>query len=170
MRYATLKLNDIANCPGVGVSFFTQGCPHKCHGCFNPETWDFDGGIEFTQQTLSTILEGLIANGIQRGLNILGGEPLCPENTFLVDMIITTVKQQLPQTKIYIWSGYTYEELQELAPLDTHLQHILKSADFLIDGRYVHEQRDITLKMRGSRNQNIWNLKTQEKEISDGLL
>ena len=83
MKYADLKYNDIANGPGIRVSFWVQGCPHKCHNCQNPETWNFNGGKEFTAETLQEIKDALTANGIQRNLSILGGEPLCQENLFL---------------------------------------------------------------------------------------
>lgn len=157
MKYAKLKLNDIANCPGVGVSFFVQGCPHHCPNCFNPETWDFDGGYEFTKETLDSIIQGLQANGVHRDLNILGGEPLCPENLFLTHLVIDTVKKELPNTKIYIWTGYTYKDL--IKRNDPHTKQILELTDVLIDGPYVQAERDLSLSMRGSRNQRIINLK-----------
>ena len=157
MKYATLKDNDIANGPGVGVSVFLQGCERHCDGCFNPETWDFEGGQEFTQDTLKHIINALTANGIKRHLSILGGEPLHPNNLFLTQLIISTVKQELPETKIYIWTGYTIEELRKSS--SKALQYILSTADVLIDGPYIEAERDITLPMRGSRNQRIIPLK-----------
>jgi anaerobic ribonucleoside-triphosphate reductase activating protein len=80
MRYAGLNLNDFSAAPGVSVSFFTQGCPHRCKGCHNPETWEYNGGKEFTPDILDKIVEALSANGIERNLAIMGGEPLCEEN------------------------------------------------------------------------------------------
>lgn len=157
MKYATIKDNDIANGPGVGVSVFLQGCERHCEGCFNPETWDFEGGQEFTQDTLKHIINALTANGIKRHLSILGGEPLHPNNLFLTQLIISTVKQELPETKIYIWTGYTIEELRKST--SKALQYILSTADVLIDGPYIEAERDITLPMRGSRNQRIIPLK-----------
>lgn len=157
MKYATTKDNDIANGPGVGVSVFLQGCERHCEGCFNPETWDFEGGQEFTQDTLKHIINALTANGIKRHLSILGGEPLHPNNLFLTQLIISTVKQELPETKIYIWTGYTIEELRKSS--SKALQYILSTADVLIDGPYIEAERDITLPMRGSRNQRIIPLK-----------
>lgn len=157
MKYATIKDNDIANGPGVGVSVFLQGCERHCEGCFNPETWDFEGGQEFTQDTLKHIINALTANGIKRHLSILGGEPLHPNNLFLTQLIISSVKQELPETKIYIWTGYTIEELRKST--SKALQYILSTADVLIDGPYIEAERDITLPMRGSRNQRIIPLK-----------
>lgn len=153
MRYAGIIYNDVLAAPGISLSFFTQGCPHRCEGCHNPETWEFNGGKEFTQETLSSILRGLTANGVERNLAIMGGEPLCPENLFLVDLVINTVKEALPKTKIYVWTGYLYENLQSNP--DKKLQHILSNTDVLIDGPFVKKERDITLFMRGSKNQRI---------------
>lgn len=156
MRYAALKLNDIANCPGIGVSFYTQGCPHHCHGCFNQETWNFESGQEFTAETLDTLIQGLTANDIHRDLNILGGEPLCPENLFITKLIISEVKAKVPNTKIYLWTGYLYEDLMKST--DSSLKYILDNIDVLIDGPFIEEEKDLTLTMRGSRNQRIINL------------
>lgn len=157
MRYSGLILNDVNAAPGLCVTFFTQGCPHHCPKCHNPDTWDFEGGEEFTVQTLNDIIEGLTAQGIQRNLCIMGGEPLCPENLFLTFLVIHEVKQRLPDVKIYIWTGYTYERL--LLQQSPRLKDILESADYLIDGPYIDALRDITLPMRGSSNQRIIPLK-----------
>lgn len=153
MQYSGIIYNDFSAAPGVSLSFFTQGCPHRCKGCQNPETWSYDGGKEFTTETLSSIVSGLTTNGIHRTLCIMGGEPLCQENLFLVHLVIDTVKKELPNTKVYIWTGYTYEEL--LKSSDTHLQLILKNTDVLIDGPYIEAERDIALPLRGSRNQRV---------------
>lgn len=158
MRYAGINYNDMTAAPGVSVSFFAQGCPHHCKGCHNPETWDFNGGKEFTFDTLNKIVEGLVANGITRSLAIMGGEPLCENNAFLTLLIVKTVKERLPEVKIYIWSGYTYDELINHHN-NSHVKSILKYADYLIDGPYIQELRDVTLPMRGSSNQNIIDLK-----------
>lgn len=160
MKYSGLILNDITAAPGLCVSFFTQGCPHHCKNCHNPETWDFNGGKEFTQEVLDDIINGLTAQGINRDLCIMGGEPLCEENSFLTYMVISNVKNKLPDTKIYIWSGYTYEQIKESS--DSKAIGCLQMADFLIDGPYVDELRDITLQMRGSSNQRIIDLKEKK--------
>ena len=157
MRYSGLITNDITAAPGLCVSFFTQGCPHRCSGCHNPETWSFDGGLEFTPDVLDTIVRALTAQGIQRTFCVMGGEPLCPENAYLTDLVIQYVKQELPNTKIYIWSGYTYEELMENG--HPNAKEALSYCDVLIDGRFIQEQRDLTLEMRGSTNQRIIPLK-----------
>ena len=153
MRYSGLIRNDLAAAPGVSVSFFTQGCPHRCKGCHNPETWDFKGGKEFTYDILNQILDALRANNIERNFCIMGGEPLCPENEFLTLLVIKTVKEKYPDTKVYIWTGYYYDELINRA--SNHLNQILEKADVLIDGPYIEAKRDLTLPMRGSSNQNV---------------
>lgn len=162
MRYAGMIKNDIAAGEGVNVSFFTQGCHFHCMGCHNPQTWDFQGGKEFTSDTLEELLKALSANGIQRNLSIMGGEPLCPENVFLVNMIILEVKKVFPDIKIYIWTGYTYEELLERLD-EPKIGAILDNIDYLIDGRFEIGKRDISLPMRGSRNQRILNMKELRK-------
>lgn len=159
MRYAAIKYDDIANCPGLAVSVYTQGCPHHCAGCFNESTWPFEGGLEFTDETLNSIIQGLQKNNIYHSLCILGGEPLCPQNLPLTNYIIQKVQEKLPQTRIYIWSGYVFEKL-----VSSEVQKILSRIDYLIDGPYIQEQRDITLHMRGSRNQRVIDMKETIKQ------
>lgn len=162
MRYSGLIRNDLAAAPGVSVSFFTQGCPHRCKGCHNPETWEFNSGKEFTYDVLNEIIEALGANGIKRNLCIMGGEPLCLENEFLTLLVIKTVKEKYPDTMIYIWTGYYYKDL--LRYESPHIHQILEMTDVLIDGPYVESKRDITLSMRGSSNQSIIILKEKRNE------
>ena len=153
MRYAGIIPNDLSAAPGVCVTFFTQGCPHHCPGCHNPETWDYEGGKEFEGNTIERIEQYLTANGIHRDLCIMGGEPLCPDNQFLTLLICNTIKDKLPDTKIYIWTGYTLEELNKDS--NTRISQILEKTYAIIDGPYIAAERDITLPMRGSRNQRI---------------
>jgi anaerobic ribonucleoside-triphosphate reductase activating protein len=155
MKYSGLIENDITGAPGLCVSFFTQGCPHRCPGCHNPETWDFAGGMDFTPDVLNCIVTALTAQNIQRNLCIMGGEPLCSENIEVTQLVIDTVKEKVPNAKIYIWSGYVYEELVKCEEIKTMLQ----KCDYLIDGPYQAELRDLTLEMRGSSNQRIIALK-----------
>lgn len=157
MKYAGIIKNDIAAGEGMNVSFFVQGCPIHCPGCHNPQTWDFNGGKEFTMDTLNDILSSIGENGIQRNLSIMGGEPLCKENLFLVNLIVSNVLEKYPTIKIYIWTGYTYEEL--IGRNDEILNKLLDKIDYLIDGPFMIKERDITLAMRGSRNQRILNMK-----------
>ena len=160
MKYAGIIKNDVAAGEGVCVTFFVQGCAFHCPGCHNPETWDFEGGYNFTQDTLDTIINSLKANGVQRNFCIMGGEPLHPNNLFLTDLVILEVKKHYPDIKIYLWTGYTYEQL--LDRKEKLLQNILSEIDVLIDGPFIQEQRDITLAMRGSRNQRIIELKEKK--------
>ena len=150
MRYAGINKNDFAAAPGVSVTFFTQGCPHHCKGCHNPETWDFNGGKEFTPKVLDEMVVALTANNITRSLCIMGGEPLCEENLFIVHLVISHIREKLPGTKVYLWTGYIYENL--LKNSNPHLKKILEMTDVLIDGPYIESLRDITLPMRGSGN------------------
>lgn len=156
MRYAAIKENDIANGPGVNVSFWVQGCKNHCKDCQNPETWSFTGGKEFTKDTLNNLFKALKANGINRNLSILGGEPLCPENIPITKYIVQQVKEKYPEIKIYLWSGYYYDELVKNKEIK---EEIFPYLDILVDGPYINSQRDIALKWRGSRNQNIIYLK-----------
>jgi anaerobic ribonucleoside-triphosphate reductase activating protein len=155
MRYAGIIYNDLAAAPGICVTFFTQGCNRHCLNCHNPETWDFFGGKEFSYETIADIKQALRANGIKRNLAIMGGEPLCEDNLFLTNLVIESVKKDLPDTKVYIWTGYTYEELILEEGSSSLLNNILSNTDCLIDGPYIDSERDITLHMRGSRNQRI---------------
>ena len=156
MRYSGVIYNDIAAAPGLCVTFFTQGCPHQCLGCHNPNTWDFEGGKEFTPEVLDDLIDSLTANGIHRNLCIMGGEPMCDENIFLTLLVIKEVKAKVPAAKIYIWTGYVYEDLK--SKMNPHISAVLEMADYLIDGPYIDALRDITLPMRGSSNQRIIDL------------
>lgn len=152
MRYAGIIKNDFSAAPGTSVTFFTQGCPHRCEGCHNPETWDFEGGEEVTHDTILEVIEAITANGLHRNLCIMGGEPLCPENQFLTNLIINSVKEKLPDTKIYLWTGYYLEDLDMS---NNRIKSILEQVDCLIDGPYDKTKRDVSLFMRGSSNQRI---------------
>jgi len=162
MRIAGIIKNDFSAAQGVCLSVFVQGCPIKCKGCHNPEAQSFSGGKEYTPKIERDILEGLQANGIKRSLCIMGGEPLCYDNLELTRYLIDTVKSHYPETKIYIWTGYLYEDLLKPSNISYLYQHIFQTADYLIDGPYIDSERDITLKMRGSRNQRIIDLRTGE--------
>lgn len=154
MRYAQIIPNDVSNGEGVCVSFFVQGCPHRCPGCFNPETWSFLGGKEYTQQTKWDIVKAISDNNIQRNFCVLGGEPMALNNLPMTDEVVSTVRAAFPNIKIYLWTGFTFDELQRLN--QSHIQHILSLIDILIDGRFIEDEKDLSLKWRGSRNQNIW--------------
>ncbi len=162
MRYAGLVRNDLAAAPGISVTFYTQGCPHKCKGCHNPETWSFGGGKEFTVEALNDIYKSIDANGVNRNFCIMGGEPMCEENLFLTCMVLQNVKNHFPQIKTYLWTGYYYDQLLKMS--DPKVGLILDMVDVLIDGPYIENKRDVTLQMRGSSNQNIIDLKERDNE------
>ena len=157
MKYAGIIKNDVAAGQGVCVTFFVQGCDQHCPGCHNPQTWDFDGGYEFTQETLDDIIKALKANGVQRNFCIMGGEPLHTNNLFLTNLVIEKVRQEYPDIKIYLWTGYLYEDL--IDKKEKILQNILQNINYIIDGPFIQEERDITLAMRGSKNQRIIKLR-----------
>jgi anaerobic ribonucleoside-triphosphate reductase activating protein len=155
-KYAGFMPNDFINGEGVCVSLWTQGCPHHCPGCFNESTWDFNGGLEVPSDIRGQIIKGISANGITRNFSILGGEPLCEENKEFVWYILQAVRSAYPDIKIFLWSGYTYQEL--LDRNDEIINNILANINTLIDGKFEIDKRDLTLKLRGSSNQNIIDL------------
>lgn len=155
-RYNKIKFNDIANVNGVSVSVFLQGCDFHCNGCFNKETWDWGGGIPFTSETLVKIEKGLTAHGIKRNLCILGGEPLHSRNFETTKFIVSSVKRDIPDTKIFIWTGFKFNDLTE------EIKAFLKEkVDVLVDGQFEKENYKYGLKMRGSTNQKIIDLKNK---------
>ena len=151
MRYAALKYNDIVDCEnGICVSYWCQGCPIHCKGCHNQETWDFNGGQEIDRDELvSKIIAALRENGIARSFSVLGGEPLAAQNLNNTIYIVEKVRNTYPNIKIYLWTGYVLENFNE------EQKTILPLIDILINGPYLEEKRDITLKLRGSTNQRI---------------
>lgn len=162
IRIAGITENDCVNGKGISVSVWFQGCPFHCKNCHNPATWDPKGGYEYDEQKLlEKIVNAISENGIQRNLSFLGGEPFDTEaKTIFIYQLISWVKTCYPNIKIVAWTGYQYEKLLERKDM----KYILDNIDYLIDGPYISEERDITLKWRGSRNQRIINLKTGEIE------
>lgn len=152
-RYNALIKNDITNGEGVSVSFFVQGCPHKCSGCFNPETWDYMGGEPYTEHTKKEIIDAIGANGIERNFSLLGGEPLDPVNLTMTEDIVSAVRIAYPNIKIFLWTGYNFEELPHYEPI---FHKIFECVDIVIDGPFKEDLKDLDLKLRGSSNQNIW--------------
>lgn len=161
MYYGALKKTDIANGPGVRVSLFVSGCTHHCRDCFNPETWNFTYGEEYTDQVTEEILEALAPDYIQ-GITVLGGEPFEPENQRGLLPLYHAVREKYPQKTIWVYSGYTLEGdlLQESRARIDITDEILTLIDVLVDGEFVLEKKNISLKFRGSENQRI--IKVQE--------
>ena len=158
MKIANIMENDMINGKGICVSVFVQGCPHHCKGCFNKETWNFTDGEEFTEENLNYIIDNIDKHNVKRDLSILGGEPLCDENIEGVLQVCQTFKEKYPQKKIYIWTGYTVENFNELQ------KEIFKYADILVDGKFEEDKKNITLTLRGSSNQRIIDVKETFKE------
>lgn len=156
MRYASIRSFDISNGEGIGVALFTQGCNFHCKNCFNQETWDLDGGKEWTCETEDKIIELLNRPGITR-LSILGGEPLLDRNIDDLKRLFCRVKSTYDdKISIWLYSGFTYEVIQKGLP------DLLEYVDVLVDGLYVDELRDLKLYFRGSSNQRVINVKTGE--------
>ena len=156
MRYAALKENDIVNGEGVVVSLFMQGCPHHCHGCFNPETWDPQGGKEVDINKLVAEIEDAIsANGVIRNFSILGGEPFAPYNVRYTYYIVSRIREKYSTIKIYIWTGYYFDDIKD----NEWVRNIIRYIDYIIDGPFEEDKKDITLKLRGSSNQHIIDIK-----------
>lgn len=152
MKYAAINKNDFVNGEGVCVSLWMQGCPHHCPGCHNPELWNFETGQEQCIITIiEEILDALFDNGLKRNFSVLGGEPLCPQNIQSTLQIVDWLKDVAElDIKIFVWTGYELDELKQIYDINK-----LKNIDVLITGRYIEELRDITLKWRGSSNQQI---------------
>ena len=161
MYYGNIKKTDIADGDGVRVSLFASGCRNCCKGCFQPETWDFKYGTEFTQETENQILEFLRPSYIS-GLTVLGGEPFEEENQRILAPFLRKVKETYPSKTIWCYTGYVLEK--DLLPEDgrKHCEatgEMLKYIDILVDGPFIEEQKNISLKFRGSENQRILKLK-----------
>lgn len=156
MYYGSLKKTDIANGPGVRVSLFVSGCTHHCRECFNPETWNFTYGEEYTDQVTQEILEALAPDYIQ-GLTVLGGEPFEPENQRGLLPLYHAVREKYPKKTIWVYSGYLLDRelLQESRARTDITDEILSMIDVLVDGEFVLEKKNISLKFRGSENQRI---------------
>lgn len=147
MRYNKIRKMDISNGPGVRVSIFMQGCAFNCKNCFNPETHDFKGGLEFTDETIDKVLS--LANyDYIKGLSILGGEPMHPVNIEATTKLAKAFKEKYPDKNIWVWSGFLFDK-------DLQDKEVLKYIDVLVDGQFVQELHNPTLKWRGSSNQRV---------------
>ena len=156
MNYAEIKTCDIANGIGVRTTLFVSGCRNACPGCFNPIAWDFAYGEAFTEEVADSIIESLRPSFIE-GITLLGGEPMEPENQEALAPFLERVRAELPEKSIWLYSGFTFEELTSgpSRAITPFTDRILATLDVLVDGRFVQELRDITLRFRGSSNQRL---------------
>ncbi len=156
MKYGEIKKIDIANGPGVRVSLFVSGCTHHCKGCFNPETWDFEYGNVFTEDTQEQIFE-LLAPDYIAGLTVLGGEPFEPDNQRALLPFLKEERKRYPQKNIWCYTGYLLDEelWKDSAARCEATDEMLSFLDVLVDGEFKQEEKDISLRFRGSRNQRL---------------
>lgn len=168
MNYGMIKPYDIADGPGVRVSLFVSGCRNCCEGCFNKETWNFDYGEAFTDETRAEIIE-MLAPYYIKGFTLLGGEPFEPENQEQLAGFLKEIKEKYPEKDIWCYTGYTYEkDLLEGGRKHTpYTDGMLDCIDTLVDGRFVQSLKDITLQYRGSSNQRILDLKKLRSKITE---
>lgn len=158
MRYNKIRKMDISNGPGVRVAIFLQGCSFNCKECFNPETHDFNGGLEFNQDVVNKVLELANKDHIA-GLSILGGEPMHPKNIEATKMLAKAFKEKYPDKTVWVWSGFLFDNLKD--------KDVLNYIDVLVDGQFVDELRDPTLHWKGSSNQRVIDV---QKSLKNKLL
>lgn len=167
MRYAQIRSMDISNGEGVGVSLFVQGCPFHCFNCFNSETWDFNGGKEWTEEIKDKFMKIIDRPYIKR-VSFLGGECLAEQNLDGVLDLIKEIRNSFPEKTIWLYTGYElseivkqeqYEKVSGIPSVWSKRWEIISNVDVLVDGEYIDEQKDLTLKWRGSKNQRVIDVK-----------
>ncbi|MGL5711712.1 MAG: anaerobic ribonucleoside-triphosphate reductase activating protein [Cetobacterium sp.] len=144
MNYLKLDSCDVNNGDGVRVVLWLSGCSHKCEGCHNPESWDYNNGNLVTNEVVDQILD-MLNNDYIDGITISGGDPLHPINRYEVEMLCEIIKNKLPSKTIWIWTGYTIDKIPE---------RIIELSDYIVDGKYEKDLKP--LKWRGSSNQNVY--------------
>lgn len=172
MRYAQIRSMDISNGEGVGVSLFVQGCPLHCKNCFNSDTWDFNGGKEWTEEIKDRFMK-LIDRPYIKRVSFLGGECLAEQNLDEVLKLVKEIRISFPKKTIWLYTGFEWNSLMSKICQPTfpdekfehdrniHMkrQKIISNVDVLVDGEYIDEQKDLTLKFRGSKNQHVIDVK-----------
>ena len=177
MNYCAIKKNDIANGEGIRTTLFVSGCRNRCEGCFQKETWDFNYGEPFDKAAAEKIFK-TFENPVLKGLTLLGGEPMEPENQIGLLPFLSEFKKRFPDKTVWLYTGNLYEEL--IGALGEHPKHLditeklLSFVDVLVDGRYIEAKKRLGLKFRGSENQRIIDMNKTRKEgkivLWDGLL
>ena len=177
MRYASMRNLDISNGEGVGVSLFVQGCPFHCKNCFNSETWDFNGGKEWTEKTKNKFME-LIDRPYIKRVSFLGGECLAEQNLDGVLDLIKEIRISFPEKSIWLYTGFEWNSLmakicqstfpdkdsERIIEIHKKRQEIISLCNIVVDGEYIDEQKDLTLKWRGSKNQRVIDVKETLKQ------
>lgn len=173
MRFASMRNLDISNGEGVGVSLFVQGCDRHCFNCFNPDTWDFNGGKEWTEETKNKFIKLIDRPYINR-ISVLGGEPLAEQNLDEVLSLIKEIRISFPEKTIWLYTGFEWNQIMNIKvmqpifsceDLENKIQNVLKrqeiikQCDVLVDGEYIDEQKNLSLKFRGSKNQRVIDVK-----------
>jgi len=173
MRFASMRNLDISNGEGVGVSLFVQGCDRHCFNCFNPDTWDFNGGKEWTEGTKNKFIKLIDRPYINR-ISVLGGEPLAEQNLDEVLSLIKEIRISFPEKTIWLYTGFCWNDImcsfaglqadcvvldkKDIEALEKR-RKIISNIDVLVDGEYIDEQKDLSLKFRGSKNQRVIDVK-----------
>lgn len=173
MRFASMRNLDISNGEGVGVSLFVQGCDRHCFNCFNPDTWDFNGGKEWTEEAKNKFIKLIDRPYINR-ISVLGGEPLAKQNLDEVLSLIKEIRISFPEKTIWLYTGFCWNDIMcsfaglqaDCVVLDKKdieawekRRKIISNIDVLVDGEYIDEQKDLSLKFRGSKNQRVIDVK-----------
>lgn len=160
MNYMQIEKTSISNGLGFRVVLYCSGCSLKCHGCFNPETWDCNAGKLFDEKAKEFLFNQLYKPYI-KGVTLTGGHPLEEENAETIYLLVKEIKNKFPTKDIWLYTGYTWENIfPNVATCDLNLnmlykQRIVEMCDVVVDGPYIEEQRDITLAFRGSKNQRL---------------
>mgnify|MGYP000695393402 CR=1 FL=1 len=172
MRYAQIRSMDISNGEGVGVSLFVQGCPFHCKNCFNSDTWDFNGGKEWTEEIKDKFMK-LIDRPYIKRVSFLGGECLADQNLDEVLKLVKQIRNSYPDKTIWLYTGFEWNSLmskicqptfpdkdfERIIEIHKKRKEIISNVDVLVDGEYIDEQKDLSLKFKGSKNQNCIDVK-----------
>ena len=163
MNYANIKTYSIENGTGVRVSLFVSGCTHHCKDCFNEQAWDFGYGNPFTEETENAVIEALTPD-YMAGITLLGGEPMEPVNQRGLLPLLKRIRKELPQKTVWAYTGYVYEDLLEGGKAHCEVtEELLSLCDILVDGPFIAEKKNISLRFRGSENQRIIDLKASRE-------